>query len=435
MYGYAPSLPQPIPNVSRRKSIDRIHNVVVNYDFETNELEVLTSSILVRKSSPSQSQQQAVTIKNLRHNENEPDDGDDDDDGGHCEPMHKWQTHSFPLCNPIHELNIAEKMVDGGFSLLVCGSKRCAFQIREGEGYVPLTLKLPIQRKENFGHSSYVANTMDTMVMERLTKSPYVVSTYGCCGITQVVEYAQGGSLYDLVERLRGAKGFEPALDMSSVDRLRVAIQVITALADLHGFEKDGVASVSHNDFDTDQLLLIDGVYKLNDFNLAYLLKRDGNTKEVCRNYMRVNSSLRKVHAPEETHDRRVDNAKADDYVAGNVMYYILTNKWIFEGVGNKKSVELLRQGKRSPFPDNIKNSKDPAVQALMKGIKMLWTHNVEERPSARMVSDYLIEELEKITGSKEADGVVRVSVPPLPDDWDFEEDGESWDENMDDDN
>ena len=271
------------------------------------------------------------------------------------------------------------------------------------------------------------------MTMERLTKSPYVVSIYGYCGVSQVTEYAEGGSLYDLIERLRGRNG--SPLKLSSLDKLRIGIQIITALADLHSFEKDGITSVTHNDFDTDQIVSVDGVYKLNDFHLSHFLKRNQRTGKVCQYPMKVNGSLRKVHAPEESYPgKKVDNEKADVFVAGNVMYYVLTSKWIFEGVKNEEGIRLLRNGKRSPFPDHIKNSTDPADQAMMKAITMLWTHDPEERPRARTVSNFLIQELESIVGALPSDRVVRVEVPPLPENWDFNDGGPSWDENLADD-
>jgi hypothetical protein len=99
-----------------------------------------------------------------------------------------------------------------------------------------------------------------------------------------------------------------------------------------------------------DQFVLVDGIYKLNDFQLSYFLER--NQTEICNQQMGVpNSFFRKNHAPEETYrGRPVDNAKADDYVAGNLMYYVLTSKWIFEGIGSQKGIKRLRNGERSPF-------------------------------------------------------------------------------------
>jgi hypothetical protein len=43
-----------------------------------------------------------------------------------------------------------------------------------------------------------------------------------------------------------------------------------------------------------------------------------------------------------------------------------------------------------------------------MKAINMLWTHNVEKRPSAREASQYLLGGLERIRGRKPTeDGIV----------------------------
>ena len=354
---------------------------------------------------------------------------DEAESGSICEPMHQWQTQSLAVCNLLHEVDIESNLVGGGLSLLSCGWSRCAFKMREVRDTEPLALKLSKLRKQ-VSPRDYEKNRRDGMIMERLTKSPYVLTSYGFCGLSQVNECGEAGSAYDLIERFRG-RGNHTPLVMSPLDKLRVGIQIVTALADLHGFEDDGVASVTHNDLESDQFILVDGVYKLNDFHLAHLLQRNRTTRKTCWNPMKVRRTFRKLHAPEESYGGRVDNEKADDYVAGNMMYYILTGKWIFEGVKNDVGIEWLRKGKRPPFTDHIANSTDPANLALMKGINMLWTHDVKERPSARMVSNFLIQMLEKIEGHRPEDGIIRVSVPPLPADWNLNEEGPSWDENI----
>jgi hypothetical protein len=80
------------------------------------------------------------------------------------------------------------------------------------------------------------------MTMERATSIANIVTTYGYCGLSQVNQYANGGSMRDLVEWFRGKGGVAP-LEMSPLDKLRIGIQIITAMAELHSFEEDGVAS------------------------------------------------------------------------------------------------------------------------------------------------------------------------------------------------
>jgi len=339
-----------------------------------------------------------------------------------CTWMHKWQTDNYVLCNPIHEIDMAFEAVDGALAFIACGGDRCAFRVKDIDRTRWLALKTRRHNRQ-FTKSNYEAGRKDGMVMERLSKSPYVLSTYGYCGLSQVLEFAEGGSTHDLIRRSRmELKKGSDALLLSPLDKLKVAIQLVTSVADMHD------ASITHNDLCCHQYVLVDGIYKLNDFHLSKFLKRDTETGEVCRNAMSVSTSWNLIHAPEEMDGyNKVDNKKADDYVVGNVMYYVLTNKWIYEDEPkSKNAVKLLKKGERSPFPDEVVESDDPATRALVKGIEMSWTHDVDERPTSRQVSEFLLGELERITGEDgyvDGSRVVRAVVPPLPQDWDYRED------------
>ena len=99
-----------------------------------------------------------------------------------------------------------------------------------------------------------------------------------------------------------------------------------------------------------------------------------------------------------------------------DVMYYVLTKRWMFEGKTSESAKELVELGKRPTFPLRFKDTKDPAVLAMIEAIMRCWTHDPEQRPSSREISDYLNESLRKIQGVDKL-GVVRVSVPALPKD------------------
>jgi serine/threonine protein kinase len=132
--------------------------------------------------------------------------------------------------------------------------------------------------KSDFDKSKFYNAKKDAMVMERLTASPYVADIFTACGATQVIEYSEGGNIHDLIKiaRLAGED------KMSSIDKLRICVQIAAAVADMHSFEKDGVPSLSHNDLCCHQFLFVDGVYKLNDFHLAKYMKKNKNTNEMC---------------------------------------------------------------------------------------------------------------------------------------------------------
>ena len=52
--------------------------------------------------------------------------------------------------------------------------------------------------------------------------------------------------------------------------------------------------------------------------------------------------------------------------------------------------VNLAINGEQPPINDRIKSSKHPVDQGLRQAIKMCFIHDPKERPSARVVSDFL---------------------------------------------
>ena len=98
--------------------------------------------------------------------------------------------------------------------------------------------------------------------MERTTSSPFVLSVYGSCGVSQLIEYAIGGNAYDLIAYSR-IKGDE----MTPLDKLKMGFHIASGTAAVHTIDSDNSPSLAHNDLCCHQFILIDGVYKLNDFN------------------------------------------------------------------------------------------------------------------------------------------------------------------------
>jgi hypothetical protein len=98
----------------------------------------------------------------------------------------------------------------------------------------------------------------------------------------------------------------------------------------------------------------------------------------------------------------------------GNIMYYVLTTHWLFEGHTRDESVAKIVNEERSPIPPELLASEDPAVQAIVWAVKACWAQNPHRRPPSRKISDFLKKELRQIEKVDEL-GVVRVSVPPLP--------------------
>ncbi|KAL7560487.1 hypothetical protein ACA910_020601 [Epithemia clementina (nom. ined.)] len=429
----------------------------------------------------------------------------------------------------------------------------------------------------------------DSLTMEQLTASPYILNLYASCGVSQLLELATRGSLHDLIYRTRWHLWYQEQREreqqqkqqqlqlqqlqqqgknnhqvkepptarrhnnnhddggdhqdffwspnnphdpnfslLTALDQLRIAVQVTTAVADLH--DQD----ITHNDLCCHQFVWVNGVYKLNDFHLSYFIyqrqrrrrqiqqqqqqqrpqlrnnnnnnnhnldshdqsnhdnnnnnNNNNNTKfEKCWHHRTIHERYLLAHAPEESYSYEtvINNEKADVYVLGNVLYYILTNEWIFErrqqrrvhgptphaaAATTHRLLALLRQGVRPSCPTHIcANSTNttttntsttmvtmhPAHYAIWNAISnQLWLDKVEERSSARQVANYLHRELQRLlltttttttttvttttttmqgNGSQPQPppqlphdplwGVVRVSIPPLPPDWSFRQD------------
>jgi hypothetical protein len=141
-----------------------------------------------------------------------------------------------------------------------------------------------------------------------------------------------------------------------------------------------------------------------------------------------------KLRSPEEMAEDWVnillDRTKVDVYMMGNVMYYVLTTHWLFEGDTWYEAVDKIFHQERSHIPPKLLASEDPAIQAILWAIKACWSQDPDQRPPARHVSDFLKKKLMRIENVDEL-GIVRVaSMPPLP--VGFRHTDSDFDENLD---
>lgn len=120
------------------------------------------------------------------------------------------------------------------------------------------------------------AGWKDTIVMERLSSSPFVLSIFGNCGVAQVIELGQS-SLHDLIKLAR-LDGKEDDT-MSSMDKLKILFQLASGVADLHSIDGTSEPSFAHNDLDVGQVILVNGTYKIQDFHLGSIKYEDEKGK------------------------------------------------------------------------------------------------------------------------------------------------------------
>ena len=125
---------------------------------------------------------------------------------------------------------------------------------------------------------NYDRHRRDAVSMEHLTSSPRVIDIYGYCGNSGLSEFAPGG---DIELGLWGSDHTAPQ-GWNITEVLIVAYQVAKAIADMHNFDKEGVASMAHTDITPSQFVNVDGIYKLNDFNRVRFIRWNKRTKEPC---------------------------------------------------------------------------------------------------------------------------------------------------------
>jgi hypothetical protein len=330
-----------------------------------------------------------------RVNFNDPDNGMaftiDDADDRQCFPMGSWQTSNYQTCNKFHELETAshDTML---MTYINCGENRCTFLIQDTAGSNNVVYKTLILREGSetkFGGArKYEMAIKDSLALERLSSSPYVVDLYASCAVTQIVEHSSGGNIHDLLKRSRAQKRVAAEVTkhpkhhhkheqedgpsgqrvqfISPLSKLKIAFHVATAVADMHSLEThpDGLPSMVHNDLCCHQFILVDGIYKLGDFDLTTFLTQTtpagGSTTlrrkhkpDLCQTTpIQFHPDYLKCLAPEEYpyyHDfrnalkakgnkephpiTRVYRDKLDVYQIGTILYTLTTNLWIWEGI------------------------------------------------------------------------------------------------------
>jgi len=344
--------------------------------------------------------------------------------GKDCVSQYDWQETSSPTCNflmevdhsnlhylPIfhenhynnkHDEPLASSSLHSYSQLIASGGWRDVWKIenflrKDGKQEETFILKTMLY-EHDYEARNYDRHRRDAVAMERLTSSKFIMDIYGFCGNSGLFQYADGGdldnSIYYNYHPLEGTTE-EP---WSPEEKLVVAYQTVSGLADLHNFAKEGVPAVAHTDVGGSQFVYVDeaGVYKLNDFNRARFLGVNSKTHELC-NYT-VGSNSGKYRSPEEyRYDRQTE--KVDIYSLGNIFFYLLTGKDLFYNESERSSKrikKMIKDGQRSHIPEKYTNSTDRFEQTLVKAIQRSWIHDPRERATARELQTLFVNQLEK---------------------------------------
>jgi hypothetical protein len=211
-----------------------------------------------------------------------------------CKAQHPWQLMTFPTCNILYEYDLTsiytEQQENMETRTVAHGHYRDVWIVKEFNAATRVLKTL--RYKHDFEGRFFGRNRKDALISERMTKSPHVVDIYGFCGNSALFEYSRGGDITATVFPKNGRH------NLTMLNKVEIATQLASALADLHNFDKEGEASVAHADVNPSQFVLIDGSFKLNDFNRGVLMQWSKQRNESCGYYMNLNEG--KMRSPEE---------------------------------------------------------------------------------------------------------------------------------------
>ena len=288
-----------------------------------------------------------------------------------CTFMKPWQSQFYPTCNQLHELDTTQ---DTTSLLAMSGSWRSVWKYTQGNESVVLKM---LHLKREFNFESFGFHQVDAMALERLTKSQFVISSYGFCGQSTLVELAP-----------KDARSLTKDESIGSKERLRMARDLARGLNHIHSIDygEGANATLLHNDINMANIATVDmRTLKFNDFNLGVLLKWNGT--QPCGYPTHFRGDL--WRSPEEVRNTTYVSEKIDVYSLGNVLFQILTRHqpwtWI-EPEGPLSTEEVAKrklEGMAPTFPDRILDSDKLTHQALYYATLACYESDPAKRPTA----------------------------------------------------
>jgi hypothetical protein len=207
-----------------------------------------------------------------------------------CVAQHAWQNAMYPTCTLFHERDLTSFFRQGRKGLEAKGSSSSNttgtdeavrivarggwrdvwILLQEGEPKPSHVLKT-LRWKHGITELNLDTNRKDALTMERLTSSKYAMDIFGYCGISSLVEFADGPD----ISQTMWPDGAEKSGDIdreqyeassklhTKLELLHIAVQATMGLAALHNIDKEGYPSFAHNDISPTQWVKIGNTYKL----------------------------------------------------------------------------------------------------------------------------------------------------------------------------
>ncbi len=333
-----------------------------------------------------------------------------------CNP-YSWQTYSFPNCNDVHEIDLRyalhlsrrgevipadlgegdksghewkqdDKEKARRMGYLGSGLWRQVWKVHprmDGEDAVLKVMK----SEHEIDRRNFDRHRRDSLVMERLTSSPYVVSIFGFCGNTVLTQHG-GMTLDEYI--FEDVKVVEKYNRNTQQGKLRLALEVMKGVQSLHGIP-DG--PIVHADIQAKQFLFDpeDGRIRINDFNRCRFLPKNNSTGEICK--LKIPSAPGSNRSPEEYELMKIDE-KIDIYSTANVLYGILTGQKPYE---SKMRREIRKNVMDGVIPHIDEEFRVPGTvdAVLVEIIENTYSRDPEKRWSASTVVNKL-ESLQQIS-------------------------------------
>ena len=306
-----------------------------------------------------------------------------------CVPMHEWQVASYPSCNALHVMDL------GGAAFVANGFFRDVWAVNETTDVGPeqlavKTLRLRDSSKLDYDARNYHRHNVDAIVHERLTAAPHVMNLFGFCGMSIIVEFANGGDLGDALSE---------GNTLTKKERFKTALDITEAVSDLHNFNQK-VPAIAHSDIWHSQFVKTKRGYVLADFNRAQFLFWNTTSNASSCPYYYQHSNGYPFRSPEE-YSYQAQTEKIDVYSVGNILFSLLMDKWPYEDLYKEKNTEAVSKhivrGDRDALPTELLESTDPIDVAIRTAMDMCWIHDWRERPSAKDIAQFLLGEKSRV--------------------------------------
>lgn len=256
------------------------------------------------------------------------------------------------------------------------------------------TVLKTMRYEHGFEERNYDRHRRDALATERLTYADHIVDIFAFCGNSGIFEYGKGGDvsnfIYDHNSRF-----------YTYTEALKLSVDIALGLSQAHSTEGSDFpyATIAHTDITAGQFILIDGKFKLNDFNRCRFIRWNEKLDIPCT--YGVGNNPGKYRSPEE-YAYAPQTEKIDVYSMGNIFYEFLVRQWPFENLKEEEAQAKIMSGERPAFGANILGlvDKDPAVAAIVYATKWCWEQKLKDRPTSKQIYEFLNTEYNKIAQS-----------------------------------